>query len=141
MTKDRLFRRAYAGELIKIAYGDLASAEVMADNLKKGRKENICFVAQQCIEKSLKAVLCAQGKPVPMTHSIEVLLDRLAGDQPSAAERLIELTDFATIRRYEEGNEIITDADIAAIIAAARDVANWANVRIDQLAKNSDPTR
>lgn len=138
MTKDRLFRRVYANELIKIAYGDLASAEVMADNLNKGRKENICFAAQQCIEKSLKAVLCAQGKPVPMTPSIEVLLDRLAGDQPSAAERLIELTDFATIRRYEEGNEIITDADIAATIAAARDVANWAKGRIGQLATHSD---
>jgi len=131
VTKDKVFRRDYATELWRIAQGDLESAEVMAESLSKGRRENICFAAQQCIEKAIKAVLCARQKPVPMTHSIEVLLERLQGDYPDGAERLIELTDFATIRRYEEGNEILTAEDMAATIAAARDVLIWAKSQVD----------
>ena len=133
MTKDKIFRPDYAHELCKIAQGDLESAELMAGNLNKGRKENICFAAQQSIEKAIKAVLCAKGLPVPMTHSIEVLLDRLQGDVPKGADALIELTDFATIRRYEEGHEILSPEDIAACIVAARKVVDWAKIRIASL--------
>jgi HEPN domain-containing protein len=133
MTKDKVFQRAYARELAKIATGDLESAEVMAGNLAKGRKENICFAAQQSIEKLLKGILCALGKPVPMTHSIEVILDRLGSEQPPGGEGLLELTDYATIRRYEEGNEIITPEDIAVTLAAARAVLTWAVARINAI--------
>lgn len=102
----------------------------MAQNLNKGRRENICFVAQQCIEKSFKAVLCYQQKSVPMTHSIEVLLDRLQSTVPVGADSLIELTDYATVRRYEEGSEIITSEDVQAIITAAQGVLIWAKQQI-----------
>ena len=130
MSRDKLFHREYAKVLWQIAEGDLESAEVMAQNLNKGRRENICFAAQQCIEKSFKAVLCSQQKPVPMTHSIEVLLDRLQLAAPVGAESLIELTDYATVRRYEEGSEIITAEDVQAIITAARGVLIWAKQQI-----------
>jgi HEPN domain-containing protein len=133
MTKDKAFQRGYAKELTAIARGDLESAEILAGNLTKGRKENICFSAQQSIEKVLKAVLCAAGKPVPMTHSIEVLLDRLGSDQPEGGDRLIELTDFATIRRYEEGHEIITAEDIAATLNAAKTVLVWGEARVSAI--------
>ncbi len=130
MTKDKLFHPEYARVLWQIADGDLQSAEVMAQNLNKGRRENICFAAQQCIEKSFKAVLCSRQKPVPITHSIELLLDRLQPTVPVGAEALIELTDFATVRRYEEGSEIITAEDLQAIIDAARGVLMWAKMQI-----------
>jgi len=51
MTREKLFRRDYAHVLWNIAEGDIQSAEVMAMHLEKGRRENICFAAQQCIEK------------------------------------------------------------------------------------------
>ncbi len=135
MTREKLFRRDYAQVLWKIAEGDIQSAEVMAMHLEKGRRENICFAAQQCIEKALKAVLCARDKPVPMSHSIELILDRLQTVTPVHADALIELTDYATSRRYEEGNEIITPEDVKAIIAAGRTMLAWAKDEIAKAAK------
>lgn len=134
MTKEKLFRKEYGAELLSIARGDLESAEVLASNLAKGRRENVCFTAQQCIEKSLKAVICAYGEAVPLTHSIELLLDRLSARRsPPDGSLLIELTDFATIRRYEEGNEIITDADVQVTLQAALRTLMWAETEIRTL--------
>lgn len=134
MTKDRLFHRNYAAELLQIARGDFESAEVLAENLAKGRKENICFAAQQSIEKALKAVICATGSAVPLTHSIELLLDRLGSKlQPPQGEALIELTDFATVRRYQEGSEIISQADVEATLLATRETLDWAATTIAKL--------
>ena len=51
-------------------------------------------------EKSLKALLCNLNNPVPFTHSIELILDRLPKDlRPGGGEALIALTDYAMIRR------------------------------------------
>ncbi len=131
MTKEKLFHKIYAHELIAIARGDFESTEILAAAKHKGRRENICFSAQQCIEKSLKAVICSQSKPVPMTHTIELLLDRLGSDhQPPSGEALVELTDFATIKRYQEGSEIITDEDVLATVTAARITLEWAESKI-----------
>ncbi len=140
MTKDKLFKRGYALELLNIAAGDLASAEVLAAMPLKGRKENTCYTAQQSIEKSLKAVICAQGTPVPLTHSIEFLLDKITGTPPPHDEALVDLTDYATIKRYQEGNEVITDDDISATIDAARDVLAWARLEVDQRLRSISPT-
>ena len=35
----------------------------------------ICFHAQQCIEKYLKAVTCRESKPMTKTHDLDVLLN------------------------------------------------------------------
>lgn len=136
MTKDKLFHKHYARELVSIARGDLDSAEVLQSQPNKGRPENICFNAQQAIEKVLKAVLCAMGRPVPLTHSIELLLDRLGADQqPPHGESLIVLTDFATIKRYQEGDEILTKEDFASTIEAARKTITWADELVESLLK------
>lgn len=59
--KERHFKPEYAKELIAIARGDLASAFGLK-KIKMGRPENICYHAEQSIEKSLKAVLCHKQK-------------------------------------------------------------------------------
>jgi HEPN domain-containing protein len=134
VTKDKYFHKSYASELIAIARGDLESAEVLGAQPQKGRRENVCFAAQQAIEKSLKALLCALERPVPLTLTIELLLDRLGqGYQPPIGDALVELTDFATTRRYQEGSEIISDADIKASIDAARSTVTWAENLIREL--------
>jgi HEPN domain-containing protein len=133
VTKDKLFHKDYAKELLNIAKGDFESAEILA-SASKGRKENICFTAQQCIEKTLKAVICARGQPIPLTHTIELLLDRLGKNfQPPHGDSLIELTDFATVRRYQEGSEIISAEDVSATIDAAASVLAWGTATIAKL--------
>ncbi len=134
MTREKTFRAVYAHELLRIARGDLESAEILAAAMARGRRENICFSVQQAIEKSLKAVLCAQNKPIPLSHSIELLLDRVGPQtQPPHGNTLIELTDYAAVKRYEEGSEIITDEDIAATLLAGQNVIEWAQALITHL--------
>jgi len=119
MTKKQLFKKEYAQELQRIAHGDYESALGMFES-KKGRPENVCYLAQQAIEKSLKAMICHLEKPIPFTHSIEVLLTHFPDDiQPPGGEDLVALTDFAMIRRYNESNEIISDEDMRAVLNAS----------------------
>lgn len=55
--KAQIYKPEYGKELLRIAEGDLASASALHET-KKGRKENVGYLAQQSIEKALKAVLC-----------------------------------------------------------------------------------
>lgn len=125
MTKEKLFKKEYAFELQRIAHGDLESAEGMKES-GRGRAENVCYMAQQSIEKSLKALLCYLGQPIPFTHSIELLIDRMPKDaRPQEVDLLIELTDFAMVRRYNEGSEILTAEDLEATLEAAKRLLKW----------------
>ncbi len=131
MTKKQKFKKAYAVELLRIAEGDLQSAEGLAV-YKKGRPENTLFLAQQAIEKALKAVLCWNEVPLPLTHEIGILLELF----PSTivvpeTESMVDLGQFATVRRYEEGVVQITTEEIKATIALALRTVEWAKSQID----------
>lgn len=124
--KEHFYQKEYAAELVRIARGDLESGQALAE-LRKGRPENICYLAQQCVEKCLKALLCFKEKPIVHTHSIELLLFALGRDyNVPNSENLLTLTDYAMVRRYEEGAELITDKDIETILSLAQEVCDWA---------------
>jgi|GEM_PF-4425948 len=57
MTKQGKFTKSYAHELLRIAKQDLDSAQFLSKQ-KSLRVENVFLLAQQALEKSLKAVLC-----------------------------------------------------------------------------------
>ena len=64
--------------------------------------ESLCYHAQQCAEKALKAVLVAYGLPGRKTHSIGLLLELLSEhvtDPPEVQDAAI-LTDYAVACRY-----------------------------------------
>lgn len=127
MIKEQKFKKEYAYELLKIARGDYETAEVLASS-NKGRKENICFNSQQVIEKSLKAVLCYKELPVPFTRSIDILLDRLKKEEAfSSIPSLNELTEYATVRRYEEGTFELDSEDLVSALELARKVLEVAS--------------
>ncbi len=56
------------------AQEDLRVAEVI---FAEGLYNQVCFHAQQCVEKTLKALLSQRGKVPPRTHSITDLLNIL----------------------------------------------------------------
>jgi HEPN domain-containing protein len=122
MVKDRVFKKEYAPELMRIAENDLVAAEALAKDAKV-RRETVLFQVQQAIEKALKALLCFLGKPVPMVHDLELIMDRLGSvHTPPQAENLADLSDFASIRRYEEGTFTITPQEVEAALKLARSV-------------------
>jgi HEPN domain-containing protein len=90
--------------------------------------EALCFHAQQCAEKSLKAVLVHHGITVPRTHSIERLIDLL----PVSVERGSELGDAATLSDYAVGarypvdQEPVTEDEYEEAVRLAAAVLRWA---------------
>jgi HEPN domain-containing protein len=91
-----------AREWIAKADNDLKTA---AHTLKLGADcptDTVCFHAQQCVEKYLKAGLILLGIPFPRTHDIEVLI----GLMPKHMHFLLtieeqrRLTNYATVLRY-----------------------------------------
>ena len=129
-NKERLFRPEYAGELFKIALSDLQSATLL-NSTGVARPETILFHVQQCIEKSLKAVLCHLRIPIPLVHDIGALLGKIDEKQfPPHGYDLTDFNDYAGIRRYEEGEFEITQADIDAAIKMGSEVTKWAELLI-----------
>jgi HEPN domain-containing protein len=130
MTKSRVFKKSYAEQLMRIAQGDLEAATILAKG-NTTRKENIFFHAGQAIEKAIKCVLCHRGEAVPLTHDLNILIERIPVErQLPYADQLEDLSQFATIRRYEEGAAIFTDEEIEAVLKAAEAILSWAAAQL-----------
>ena len=73
----------------------------------------ICFHAQPCAEKYLKARLVSQGIDFPKVHDVPELLALIPPSiQPAlSAEEQERLTDYATVTRYPGDWEPITRED------------------------------
>jgi len=103
--------------------GDLQAAEQIL-KLPDGRCpfDTVCFHAQQCIEKSLKAFLTSRGTPFPKTHDLGRLL-HLCADASRLARDLsgIEgLTDYAVGARYPGPEEPIGRSEARQAMRLAR---------------------
>jgi HEPN domain-containing protein len=91
------------GEWVKKAEGDFG---VMAGELRRRKSpcfDAICFHAQQCAEKYLKARLAQAGVPVEKVHSLTALLDQVLPLEPLwEAHRadLAHLSAYAVAYRY-----------------------------------------
>lgn len=125
MTKTRKFHKEYWKELLAIATQDLETARLLIPtNLK--RKENILFHIEQAIEKSLKAGLCKLEIAVPLVHELSLLVDKFPqGKEPPFAGSISDLSQFATIRRYEEGKANLTKEEIAEAYQIAEAILDW----------------
>ena len=122
----KLYRPEYAKELLEIAKGDYESAYGLSQ-INMGRPENICYLAQQCVEKSLKALLCHSGKMIIHTHDLDSLVSHLPSNKaPPNAHLLGALTEYSLIRRYEKGFEILSKEDIELSPKLSKEVLEWA---------------
>lgn len=128
----RIFKKEYARELLQIAEEDFGSLQALVES-KKGRKENVLFFCQQVVEKSLKAVLCAQGLEVPFSHDLEAMLIRLGDHVPPLTEAICDLSPYATIRRYEQGRFEILESDLTGGAQVAKAVLTWAQDYVNRI--------
>jgi HEPN domain-containing protein len=123
--KERTFKKSYAAELLRIAAGDVESAEVLMQS-QRGRPENVCYHAEQCVEKALKALLVHLEKPVPISHDLGTICERVNQYLPIEVHADLTLyNEFATTRRYEESDMILEPEDLTAAVDVARQVLNW----------------
>ena len=81
----------------------------------------VCFHAQQCIEKYVKALLVFRATAFPKTHDIAVLRALLPPRlRPKLARKdQKRLTDYATVRRYPspEPDILLSEARGAVVLA------------------------
>ena len=85
------------------AEGDFAIVEREARARKNPNYDGLCFHAQQCAEKYLKARLSEADIDFPKTHVLATLLDMVLVVEPLSEplrEHLIFLTTFAVTFRY-----------------------------------------
>lgn len=116
--------------MLKVARDDIYAAEILS-TAPRSRPETILYHVQQSIEKSIKAVTIHRHQAVYLTHDIDVLLsdlpDELTAGLPAGVG---ELTQYATIRRYLDGDELIESSDIIEAIKLAHVFIDWAATNI-----------
>ncbi len=85
--------------------------------------DTVCYHAQQCVEKYLKAVLVVAGVDFPKTHDLEKLTTLVPADaRPQfSVEEQARLTDYATAARYP-GWDDVSLAEARRAVAVARRV-------------------
>jgi HEPN domain-containing protein len=130
MTKKKVFKKEYGIELLKIAEGDLETAKGLI-KVKMGRRENILFHLEQVIEKSLKSVLCAKGIALPFTHELGIILELFPTElEVPNSDDMVDLGQFASVRRYEEGIAEVTDEEIQETLRLATQTLHWAKKQL-----------
>lgn len=132
MTKTRKFKKEYAKELLRVAYYDHETAVALV-KIGLPRKENILFHFQQSTEKGLNAYICWIEKPVPVVHDLQEIVRTIPNYSVIPHhDQLYDLTQFATIRRYEEGVAIITDEEVESVKVATLEVLKWVDSKINE---------
>jgi HEPN domain-containing protein len=91
--------------------------------------EDLCFEAEQAVEKALKAVLRSRGIDFPKTHDIGellALLDRSGQKVSQDLWKADSLTTYAVETRYPGPAEPVTRSEYREAVALAQKVVKWA---------------
>jgi len=106
---------------------DLKMAE-LAQAQGEDFADQLCFHAQQCAEKALKAALIAAGRVPPHVHDLGVVLDAVVDAAPAAAdwaalrEPAERLSDFSVGPRYPGWDVMVDAVEPGAVLEAARTI-------------------
>lgn len=126
---------AVVREWITKAENDLKNA---AHTLKLGKDcptDTVCFHAQQCVEKHLKALLVLREVEFPKTHDIQTLIALLPRpvkiSLPLTNQR--KLTVYATALRYP-GYRPVSLLEARKAVAVARRVRKKARTHLPRAA-------
>jgi HEPN domain-containing protein len=114
------------------AMGDLALAQIglQADDVLP---EQVCFHAQQTVEKALKAVLLHKGIKFPLIHDIEELIEiaqKGGCPLPDWAEEMAMLTPYAVETRYPGHFEDLAETEVSEALDIAERAFEWAKAII-----------
>ena len=115
---------AVVREWLHKAENDLTTA---AHTLKLGAAcptDTVCFHAQQCVEKYIKALLVFRATPFPKTHDIRALRALLPPRFRPKLDAKVQkrLTDYATVKRYPDAEPDIPLPEARQAVAVARRV-------------------
>ncbi len=118
---------------VEKAENDLSTAaRTLKPPTAKCPTDTVCFHAQQCVEKYLKALLTWRNLSFPRTHDIAELVARLPQrDRPALTVAESEtLTRYATVTRYPGDYEPISVAEARQAVKIARRVRKQIRSRL-----------
>jgi len=91
--------------------------------------EDLCFNAQQAVEKAIKAILIKYGIDFPFTHDITELLSLLQGtihELPEFVKQSANHTRFAVFTRYPGIAPPVEPEEYEQAIVIAEKIVHWA---------------
>jgi HEPN domain-containing protein len=117
---------------VQKAENDLKNATYTLRMGKNCPTDTVCFHAQQCAEKYLKALLVLQGLDFPRTHDMSQLIALLpAQSRPTLSpEEQERLTDYATVTRYPGDYEPISLTETRRALRIARQIRSAIRKRL-----------
>ncbi len=109
---------------IERAEHDLRTAEVAMSLTDDCPTDTVCYLAQQCAEKYLKALLIQRGRTAPRTHDLNRVVGRLPAVERTALAGLPlrELNPYIIEGRYPGDWDPMSRAEAEAAIAIAHEV-------------------
>ena len=114
---------AVAREWMTKAENDLKTAVHTLDLGEECPTDMVCFHAQQCVEKYLKAVLVLDGIDFPKIHDIGELVALLPQESVNldiTVEEQRRLTEYATVTRYPGDYEPISLVEAREAVGIAK---------------------
>jgi len=99
--------------------------------------EDLCFQAQQAVEKSLKGFLIYFGVEPEFTHNISKLLGELEKyvEIPDDIKESIKLTNYAVQTRYPAEYEEITKEEYENCLRITKNCLDWVENKIKVIVK------
>jgi len=92
--------------------------------------EDLCFDAQQAVEKALKGIMAFLEMDIPKTHSVGYLMKLIEESGkvrvPESLKEAAILTDYAVTARYPGDWEQIDEAEYKQAVSLAQEVYRWA---------------
>lgn len=110
---------------------DYLTLEILTRQRRKRIHNSVCFHAQQCVEKYLKALLVSHKIPIRKTHDLGELTDTLRSYEPAIAliaDLSDQLTPYAIENRYP--GEDATGREAKSACKAAREIRRFARARL-----------
>jgi HEPN domain-containing protein len=98
--------------------------------------EDLCFNAQQAVEKAIKALLIRRKVEFPYIHDIAALLtllERAGQEVPETIREAGRLTRFAVFTRYPGIAPPIPHEEYAEAVRVAEEVVRWVEKQLDEL--------
>jgi len=111
-------------EWVQVAEEDIRNADHTLTLQEGCPLRTVCFHAQQCAEKYLKALLTLRAVPFPKTHDLGELLGIMPSDirVDLTLEEAKELSSYAVETRYPSFLEVPSRDEAERAVATARRV-------------------
>ena len=124
--------RAVVERWLSKAWNDLRTAQTMLA-VAAPPSETVCFHAQQCVEKCLKAFLTAANRHVEKTHDLTRLVE-LCSQVDQDFQRLrdiaVQLADYAVTGRYPDDGQDLSIEEAAAAAQSANEAMRFTRQKL-----------